>query len=88
MAKQFTQINYEWYKLMHQHNLNMIDINLLGIISGLQKSTCGCIADDSYFENILQTSNININLKRLEQANIINVKNGKIRKITVNKNIV
>ena len=88
MTAQFTQINYSWYGLIRKCDLSMEDINLLGLIDGLSKAKHGCIANDTYFEKILNVPNIRFNIQRLENANLIKVSNGKVRKIVLNEEIL
>ena len=82
---QFVQIPYSWYNLIRPCSLSVEDVNLLGIINSLQVSTYGCIASDEYFEKLLQIHNVGINLKRLSEADLISINNGKVRRITINK---
>lgn len=86
--KNFSQIPYNWYGLIEKCDLNMEDINLLGIINSLTKTQYGCIAQNSYFENILKVPNIRFNIGRLERAKLIQINEGKVRKITINNTVL
>lgn len=85
---QFVQIPHSWFGLVQPCDLSFEDIGLLGIINSLDKTAYGCIANDSYLQDVLKVNNIRFNIARLEKAGLIKITNGKVRKITLNKEVL